>query len=170
MASLPPVSTLFASVLGYNPIRNLLAQSGELSKLPAGNVGVLTGKQFFPHLISGPFHHGLVIVFSAAIAMSVAGALVSLTRGRQFYYDAPGSGDAPPGSAGPAPAGNYAARPAPPVAIATAGHALPDQGRGDLADAWPVPRSEYRCRACGATFERTRPMSEASEPCACPDG
>jgi MFS family permease len=133
MASLPPVSTLFASFLGYNPIRNLLAQSGELSKLPAGNVGVLTGKQFFPHLISGPFHHGLVIVFSAAIAMSVAGALVSLTRGKQFYYDAPGSGDAPPGSAGPAPAGNYAARPAPPVPIATAGPALPDQGRGDLA-------------------------------------
>jgi MFS family permease len=97
MASLPPVSTLFASFLGYNPIRNLLAQSGELSKLPAGNVAVLTGKQFFPHLISGPFHHGLVIVFSAAIAMSVAGALVSLTRGRQFYYDAPGSGGASPG-------------------------------------------------------------------------
>jgi MFS family permease len=133
MASLPPVSTLFASFLGYNPIRNLLAQSGELSKLPAGNVAVLTGKQFFPHLISGPFHHGLVIVFSAAIAMSVAGALVSLTRGRQFYYDAPGSGDASPGSAPAATAGTYAARPATPVPTATAGPARPDHGRGDLA-------------------------------------
>jgi MFS family permease len=133
MASLPPVSTLFASFLGYNPIRNLLAQSGELSKLPAGNVAVLTGKQFFPHLISGPFHHGLVIVFSAAIAMSVAGALVSLSRGRQFYYDAPGGGEASPGSAPPPGAGIYAARPAAPVPTATAGPALPDQGRGDLA-------------------------------------
>jgi hypothetical protein len=133
MASLPPVSTLFSSFLGYNPIRNLLAQSGELSKLPARNVAVLTGKQFFPHLISGPFHHGLVIVFSAAIAMSVAGALVSLTRGRQFYYDAPGSGEASPGSARPATSGIYAARPAAPVPTATAGPALPDQGRGDLA-------------------------------------
>jgi MFS family permease len=133
MASLPPVSTLFSSFLGYNPIRNLLAQSGELGKLPARNVAVLTGKQFFPHLISGPFHHGLVIVFSAAIAMSVAGALVSLTRGRQFYYDAPGSGGASPGSAPPATSGSYAARPAAPVPTATAGPALPDQGRGDLA-------------------------------------
>jgi MFS family permease len=133
MASLPPVSTLFSSFLGYNPIRNLLAQSGELSKLPAGNVAVLTGKQFFPHLISGPFHHGLVIVFSAAIVMSVAGALVSLTRGRQFYYDAPGGGDASPGSAPPVTSGIYAARPAAPVPTATAGPALPDQGRGDLA-------------------------------------
>ena len=133
MASLPPVSTLFSSFLGYNPIRNLLAQSGELARLPARNVAVLTGKQFFPHLISGPFHHGLVIVFSAAIAMSVAGALVSLTRGRQFYYDAPGSGEASPGSAPPTTSGSYAARPAAPVPTATAGPALPDQGRGDLA-------------------------------------
>jgi len=48
---------------------------------------VLTGKEFFPHLISAPFHHGLVIVFTAAAIMSVTGALVSLLRGKQFYYD-----------------------------------------------------------------------------------
>ncbi len=89
VASLPPVSTLFASFLGYNPIRSLLRPSGELSRLPRRSVTALTGKQFFPHLISGPFHHGLVIVFTAAIGMSVLGALVSLTRGRQFYYDSP---------------------------------------------------------------------------------
>ena len=89
VARLPPVSTLFASFLGYNPIRSLLKPSGVLARLPARNVADLTGKQFFPHLISGPFHHGLIIVFSAAIAMSVLGALVSVSRGRQFYYDAP---------------------------------------------------------------------------------
>jgi putative FmdB family regulatory protein len=33
-----------------------------------------------------------------------------------------------------------------------------------------MPRYEYRCRACGDTFERTRPMSEASAPAACPSG
>jgi putative FmdB family regulatory protein len=33
-----------------------------------------------------------------------------------------------------------------------------------------MPRYEYRCRACGATFEVTRPMSESSAPCACPAG
>ncbi|HLX52137.1 MAG TPA: zinc ribbon domain-containing protein [Streptosporangiaceae bacterium] len=33
-----------------------------------------------------------------------------------------------------------------------------------------MPRYEYRCRACGATFELTRPMSESAGPCACPEG
>ncbi|HTW01132.1 MAG TPA: MFS transporter [Streptosporangiaceae bacterium] len=84
---LPPVSTLFSALLGYNPVANLLGPSGVLKKLPAHNVAVLTGKQFFPSLISGPFHHGLIIVFSAAVAMSLAGALISLLRGKQFIYD-----------------------------------------------------------------------------------
>ncbi|HEY7014595.1 MAG TPA: MFS transporter [Streptosporangiaceae bacterium] len=91
IGSLPPVSTLFSALLGYNPVRGLLAPSGELSRLPKHNVDVLTGKQFFPHLISGPFHHGLIIVFSAAVVMSVAGALISLLRGRQFIYDDAGT-------------------------------------------------------------------------------
>ena len=43
---------------------------------------MLTGKQFFPTLISGPFHHGLMIVFTAAAIMSVTGAVVSLLRGK----------------------------------------------------------------------------------------
>jgi putative FmdB family regulatory protein len=33
-----------------------------------------------------------------------------------------------------------------------------------------VPRYEYRCRACGDTFELNRPMAESSAPCACPQG
>jgi MFS family permease len=87
VSHLPPVSTMFAALLGYNPIQNLLAPSHALAHLPAHNVAVLTGRQFFPHLISAPFHHGLVIVFTAAAIMSVTGALVSLLRGKQFYYD-----------------------------------------------------------------------------------
>ena len=76
-----------------------------LGTLPPANYAALTSKEFFPHLISGPFHHGLVIVFTAAICMSVLGALVSLTRGRQFYYDTP-----------PAEEGTPDAVQAPPVA------------------------------------------------------
>jgi hypothetical protein len=87
VSHLPPVSTLFAALLGYNPVRNLLAPSGILARLPAHNVAVLTGRQFFPSVISAPFHHGLVIVFTAAAIMSLIGALVSLLRGKQFYYD-----------------------------------------------------------------------------------
>jgi len=81
VAHLPPVSSVFAAMLGYNPVQNLLAPTGLLHTLPAGNVAVLTGKQFFPQLISGPFHHGLTIVFTAAALMSLAGAAVSWLRG-----------------------------------------------------------------------------------------
>ena len=89
VANLPPVSTLFASFLGYNPIGTLLKPTGVLSRLHASDAKLLTSKEYFPHLISGPFHHGLVIVFSVAIAMSLAGAVISLLRGGQFYYDGP---------------------------------------------------------------------------------
>ena len=51
--------------------------------LPAHNVAVLTGKQFFPQLISGPFHHGLVIVFSMAMTVLVIAALLALRHGGQ---------------------------------------------------------------------------------------
>jgi len=107
IANLPPVSTLFSALLGYNPVKNLLAPSGTLAKLPPHNAAVLTGREFFPHLISGPFHHGLIIVFSAAIALSVTGAVISLLRGRQFYYTEPEA--AAPGAAVSSVAGHPAA-------------------------------------------------------------
>jgi hypothetical protein len=108
IGSLPPVSTLFSALLGYNPVASLLAPTGELAKLPPHNAAVLTGREFFPHLISGPFHHGLIIVFSAAIALSVTGAIISLLRGKQFYYTEPefdaASAHAETAAAGIAPA------------------------------------------------------------------
>lgn len=33
-----------------------------------------------------------------------------------------------------------------------------------------MPLYEYRCRTCDETFERRRPMSEASDPAECPSG
>jgi len=83
IAHLPPVSTVFAAMLGYNPVANLLGPSGLLRTLPAKNVATLTGREFFPHLISGPFHHGLTIVFTAAALMAVCGAAVSWMRGKK---------------------------------------------------------------------------------------
>jgi MFS family permease len=78
IAHLPPVGSLFSAFLGYNPIGELL---GPLtSTLPPGQVSVLTGKEFFPHLMSGPFHDGLAIVFVLCIAMSLIGAAASLVR------------------------------------------------------------------------------------------
>jgi MFS family permease len=102
VARLPPVSTIFAALLGYNPVHHLLAPAGTLARLPRRNAAVLTGKQFFPHLIAGPFQHGLIVVFTAAAVMSFAGAMISLMRGRQFYYSEPGDAGLP-ASPGPAP-------------------------------------------------------------------
>ncbi len=78
IGNLPPVGSLFAAFLGYNPLAQLLGPSGVLQQLPAANAATLTGKEFFPNLISGPFHSGLVVVFVAAALMSVVSAAASL--------------------------------------------------------------------------------------------
>jgi hypothetical protein len=80
IAGLPPVSTLFATFLGNNPIQHLLGSS--ISQLSPIDSATLTGHEFFPQLVSGPFHHGLTIVFSAAALMSLVAAAASLSRGR----------------------------------------------------------------------------------------
>jgi MFS family permease len=84
LGSLPPVSSLFASVLGVNPLQHLLAANGVLSSLPAAARQTITGKQFFPDLISGPFHEGLVVVFAASAALAALAAVASLLRGRRY--------------------------------------------------------------------------------------
>ncbi|MGO4256746.1 MFS transporter [Marmoricola sp. RAF53] len=87
IGNLPPVGSLFASFLGYNPIESLLGPTGELEKLPAGNADTLTGKEFFPHLMSGPFHDGLVVVFLAAAGMMVVAAVASWAAGGKYVHD-----------------------------------------------------------------------------------
>jgi MFS family permease len=82
VGTLPPVSSLFASVLGVNPIQHLLAPTGVLAKLPAASQAALTGRTFFPSLLSGPFHTGLIVVFSVSTALSVLAGLASLLRGK----------------------------------------------------------------------------------------
>src|SRR6201997_240658 len=87
VAGLPPVGSLFAAFLGFNPIAELLAPSHALQQ-PGVNADVLTGKEFFPQLISGPFHAGLMVVFIAAAVMMLLGTFASLLNpGR--YADEP---------------------------------------------------------------------------------
>ena len=86
IAQLPPVASLFAAFLGYNPVQRLLGPSGALHQVSAHQAATLTGGQFFPGLISGPFHSGLVVVFTAAAVMSVVAALASLARGRRYVH------------------------------------------------------------------------------------
>jgi MFS family permease len=87
IASLPPVDSLFAAFLGYNPVKQLLTPTGILARLPAHNVSKLTGKAFFPQLISQPFHHGLVIVFSTAIVVLLIAAAASAFRGGRYVHE-----------------------------------------------------------------------------------
>jgi MFS family permease len=77
VSNLPPVGSLFAAFLGYNPMAELLAPYHALQQ-PGVNAEVLTGQTFFPHLIIEPFHSGLVVVFIAAAVMMLIGLIASL--------------------------------------------------------------------------------------------
>jgi hypothetical protein len=58
-----------------------------LNSLPASNRAIITGKHFFPNLISGPFMHGLKIAFTASLAMFVLAALASWLAGGKYVYE-----------------------------------------------------------------------------------
>jgi MFS family permease len=92
VASLPPVASLFAAVLGINPLQHLLAMGGVLASLPAAAQHALTGKEYFPHLLSGPFSDGLTIVFAVSAGLAFISAIASMTRGPR----APRPTSAPP--------------------------------------------------------------------------
>jgi MFS family permease len=85
LAGLPPISYLFASFLGYNPLQTLLGPV--LGQLSAADVARLTGNTFFPSLISAPFQHGLVLVLSFSIAASLVAAVASALRGGRFVHE-----------------------------------------------------------------------------------
>jgi hypothetical protein len=86
ISHLPPVATLFASFLGYNPMQTLLGPH-VLHSLPPGQSATLTGRQFFPALISGPFHTALVYAFVFAIVACLVAALASLLRGGKYHHE-----------------------------------------------------------------------------------
>jgi MFS family permease len=85
LAGLPLVGSLFAAFLGYNPIRTLMPVQ-VLHALPAARAQYLTGKTFFPQLISGPFIKGLRIVFTASLIMSLIAAAASWLRGGKYAH------------------------------------------------------------------------------------
>jgi MFS family permease len=85
IAHLPPVASLFAAFLGYNPIQNLLGPH-TLHSLPAAQQHALTGRSFFPHLISSPFHTALTYAFVFAIVACAVAAVASLLRGGRYHW------------------------------------------------------------------------------------
>jgi MFS family permease len=79
---LPPVSTLFAAFLGYNPVQQLLG-AHVLSQVPHAQQTVLAGRGFFPSIITAPFRSGLHAALDFAIVASLLAAAASWTRGPQ---------------------------------------------------------------------------------------
>jgi MFS family permease len=80
IANLPPIGVLFAAFLGYNPMQQLLGPL--LTHLPKAHAAYVTGRQFFPNLITTPFHDGLGVAFGFAIAAGVIAAIASALTGR----------------------------------------------------------------------------------------
>ncbi len=133
-ANLPPVGSLFSAFLGYNPMEKLLGSASAAHVTPA-QWATITGKTFFPHLISGPFIKGLRITLMASLVMSLIAAAASWMRGAKYVHDdregaaglegASAGVGVEAGGAGAAPAGDVA----PPTGAfgAPGGPATPDQ-------------------------------------------
>jgi MFS family permease len=85
LSKLPPVSYLFAALLGYNPLGTLLGPT-VLNSLPAGAAATLTSRSYFPQLISASFHQGLIVVFTFSVVICLIAAVASWQRGRKFVY------------------------------------------------------------------------------------
>ena len=85
ISHIPPVGSLFAAFLGYNPMQSLLGHA-TLAQLPPATARYLTSRSFFPRLISAPFGHGLNEAFTFAAVVCVMGAVASLLRGGKYHY------------------------------------------------------------------------------------
>jgi hypothetical protein len=111
VSHLPPISILFAAFLGYNPLRHLLGPH-VFGTLSATQQAVLSGRSFFPHLISAPFRTGLHEAFAFAIIVCLVAAGASLMRGGRYHF-------AEESSAGQAdePAADRIRQPAQPSAV-----------------------------------------------------
>ncbi len=102
VAGIPPVASLFAAFLGYNPMQQLLGPA-----LPhLSHAGYLTGRRFFPGLIASPFQSGLREAFSFAVGACLIAALASLLRGGRYVHGEAGEPALEPAAPGaPEPAG-----------------------------------------------------------------
>ena len=143
ISHLPPIGVLFAAFLGYNPMQQLLGPL--LGHLPAGHAAYVTGRQFFPHLITGPFHSGLGVAFAFAIAASLIAAVASLLTGRLKRAGAA----EPLGAELAAVAGEAGLEPSEIVGLAEHGRRGVRFARP--AGKWPFARG-YQARRDGATL------------------
>ena len=86
VANLPPVASLFAAFLGYNPMGQLIPPDA-LHALTAAQQATITGTRFFPELLSGPFMVGIKIAFSISAALYVLAAIASWMGGSTAHEE-----------------------------------------------------------------------------------
>ena len=102
ISHLPPVGSLFAAFLGYNPMQTLLGH-GVLSHLSPHHAAVLTGRSFFPRLLSAPFESGLQKAFTFALVASLVAAACSWLRGGKYHHVDVGAAPGEPAGAATGP-------------------------------------------------------------------
>jgi MFS family permease len=85
IAHLPPVASLFAAFLGYNPIQKLLGPA-LIHQLPAAQASALTGRSFFPHLMTAPFSSALSTAFTFSFVACLIAAGASWMRGGKYHH------------------------------------------------------------------------------------
>jgi MFS family permease len=85
ISELPPVASLFAAFLGYNPVEHLLGPQ-TLNALPHAQSAALTGRSFFPTLMSGPFADALSTAFTFSAIACLVAAVASWLRGGKYHW------------------------------------------------------------------------------------
>ena len=85
IAHLPAVSSLFAALLGSNPLGTVIPHQ-VLAALPAATAAHITGTTFFPQIISAAFQQGLRVVFGVGLVLSLVAAGASWMRGTKYLH------------------------------------------------------------------------------------
>jgi MFS family permease len=119
ISHLPPTGALFSAFLGYNPIEQLLVPTGALAHLSSARVAYLTGRSFFPRLVTGPFMAGLHKAFDFAAACTFVAAAASWLRGGKYHWEDDATAALAPPAVQPSPrAGEERTTPKTPAGLA----------------------------------------------------
>ena len=92
VAHLPPIGSLFAAFLGFNPIQTEVPHH-VLAALGPARESYVTGRTFFPKLISSSFQVGLRLAFDFAAAITLVAAVASWLRGDKYIHAENSLGD-----------------------------------------------------------------------------
>jgi MFS family permease len=170
VSHLPPVGSLFAAFLGYNPLQTILGPA-TLAHLPAATAAHLTSRTYFPSLIALSFRHGLQEAFTFAAVCCLLGAGGSLLRGGKYVYVERGTAEVRPAARPgrgrrPEPTPPTATAPGPATAPVTALVAVPGDAPGADAGAdsgarAPAPQSDEREAASAERLALARASQRA---------